>query len=128
MGAMATALGLDHIVLVVADVERTLDWYGRHAGLAPVRVDEWRAGEAPFPSLRVDEGTIIDLVPGLEAGARGHLDHLCLVVSRRDLDALAADPELDVGERGPRFGARGTGESIYVRDPDGLTVEFRAYG
>lgn len=126
MGAMATALGLDHIVLVVADVERTLDWYGRHAGLAPVRVDEWRAGEAPFPSLRVDEGTIIDLVPGLEAG-RGHLDHLCLVVSRSDLDALAADPELEVGERGPRFGARGTGESIYVRDPDGLTVEFRAY-
>lgn len=128
MGAMATALGLDHIVLVVADVERTLDWYGRHAGLSPVRVDEWRAGEAPFPSLRVDEGTIIDLVPGLEAGGRGHLDHLCLVVSRGDLDALAADPELEVGERGPRFGARGTGESIYVRDPDGLTVEFRAYG
>ncbi|HEX6422942.1 MAG TPA: VOC family protein [Acidimicrobiales bacterium] len=125
---MATALGLDHIVLVVADVERTLDWYGRHAGLAPVRVDEWRAGGAPFPSLRVDEGTIIDLVPGLEAGGRGHLDHLCLVVSRSDLDALAADPEIEVGERGPRFGARGTGESIYVRDPDGLTVEFRAYG
>lgn len=124
---MATALGLDHLVLVVADVERTLDWYGRHAGLAPVRVDEWRAGDAPFPSLRVDEGTIIDLVPGLEAGQRGHLDHLCFVVSRSGLEALAADPDLEVGERGPRFGARGTGESIYVRDPDGLTVEFRTY-
>jgi len=124
---MATPLGLDHLVLVVADVERTLDWYGRHAGLAPVRVDEWRAGDAPFPSLRVDEGTIIDLVPGLEAGQRGHLDHLCFVVSRSGLEALAADPDLEVGERGPRFGARGTGESIYVRDPDGLTVEFRTY-
>lgn len=124
---MANALGLDHLVLVVADVERTLDWYGRHAGLAPVRVDEWRAGGAPFPSLRVDEATIIDLVPGLEPGQRGHLDHLCFVVSRSDLDALAADPDLEVAERGPRFGARGTGESIYVRDPDGLTVEFRTY-
>jgi catechol 2,3-dioxygenase-like lactoylglutathione lyase family enzyme len=124
---MATPLGLDHLVLVVADVERTLDWYGRHAGLAPVRVDEWRAGGAPFPSLRVDEATIIDLVPGLEPGQRGHLDHLCFVVSRSDLDGLAADPDLEVAERGPRFGARGTGESIYVRDPDGLTVEFRTY-
>jgi catechol 2,3-dioxygenase-like lactoylglutathione lyase family enzyme len=30
-------------------------------------------------------------------------------------------------DRGPRFGARGEGESIYVRDPDGLLVEFRTY-
>ena len=43
------------------------------------------------------------------------------------LDALAAEPDLTVAERGPRFGARGTGESIYVHDPDGLTVEFRTY-
>ncbi|MFU8853743.1 hypothetical protein ACNAW0_22560 [Micromonospora sp. SL1-18] len=27
----------------------------------------------------------------------------------------------------PRFGARGTGTSIYVRDPDGNTVELRSY-
>ncbi|HEX6417197.1 MAG TPA: VOC family protein [Acidimicrobiales bacterium] len=125
---MARALALDHIVLVVGDVERSLAWYGRHAGLDGVRVDEWRAGDAPFPSLRVDEGTIIDLVPGLEPGHRGHLDHLCFVVGPADLDALAADPDLDVVDRGPRFGARGTGESIYLRDPDGLTVEFRTYG
>ncbi|GLY05351.1 hypothetical protein Acsp01_57300 [Actinoplanes sp. NBRC 101535] len=27
----------------------------------------------------------------------------------------------------PRFGARGTGTSIYVSDPDGNTVELRWY-
>lgn len=125
---MPTAFALDHLVLVVADPEITLAWYARVAGLAGVRVDEWRRGEAPFPSMRVSEGTIIDLVPGLEPGHRGHLDHLCFVVGPADLDALAADPDLDVVDRGPRFGARGTGESIYLRDPDGLTVEFRTYG
>ena len=125
---MPTTLALDHLVLVVADVERTLAWYGRHAGLAGVRVDEWRAGDAPFPSLRIDEATIIDLIPGLgDPGQRGHLDHLCLVVSRPDLDTLAADPALEVVDRGPRFGARGVAESIYVHDPDGLLVEFRTY-
>jgi catechol 2,3-dioxygenase-like lactoylglutathione lyase family enzyme len=125
---MATALGLDHLVLVVADVERTLDWYGRHAGLAGVRFDEWRAGEVPFPSLRVDEGTIIDVIPGADGSdGRGHLDHVCFVVGRADLDALAADPGLDVVDSGPRFGARGVGDSIYVRDPDDLLVEFRTY-
>jgi catechol 2,3-dioxygenase-like lactoylglutathione lyase family enzyme len=32
-----------------------------------------------------------------------------------------------VVDRGERSGARGLGQSIYVRDPDGLLVEFRCY-
>ena len=126
---MARALTLDHLVLVVGDVERTMAWYGRHAGLPGVRVDEWRRGEAPFPSLRVDESTIIDLIPtgGDHAAGRGHLDHICFVVAPDELGSLTADPELEIVDQGPRFGARGQGESIYVRDPDDLLVEFRCY-
>jgi catechol 2,3-dioxygenase-like lactoylglutathione lyase family enzyme len=125
---MATALALDHLVLVVGDVERTLDWYARHAGLAAERADEWRRGEAPFPSLRVDADTIIDVIPGYAADQqRGHLDHICFVVSPDDLAALAADEQLEIVDKGLRFGARGIGESIYVNDPDGLLVEFRTY-
>jgi catechol 2,3-dioxygenase-like lactoylglutathione lyase family enzyme len=124
---MATATALDHLVLVVSDVERALAWYGRHAGLAGVRVDEWRNHEAPFPSLRIDDSTIIDLVPGDTGADRGHLDHICFVVSPSELDALAREPQLEVVERGERFGARGLGQSIYVHDPDGLLVEFRCY-
>lgn len=125
---MPAALGLDHIVLVVADVERSLTWYGRFAGLAAEGVDAWRRGELPFPSLRIDEGTIIDLIPGLDDPApRGHLDHICLVVSAEHRAALAGDADLEVIDSGPRSGARGVAESIYVRDPDGLTVEFRTY-
>jgi catechol 2,3-dioxygenase-like lactoylglutathione lyase family enzyme len=125
---MPAALGLDHIVLVVGDVERSLDWYGRHAGLAAEGVEAWRRGELPFPSLRIDPGTIIDLIPGLDdSDQRGHLDHFCLVVGRDHLDQLAADPDLVVIDSGPRSGAQGIAESIYVHDPDGLTVEFRTY-
>ncbi len=126
---MAAALGLDHIVLVVGDVERALTWYGRHAGLAGDRVEEWRRGEVIFPSLRVDDHTLIDLIPGLDAAeARGHLDHICLVVTPEHLAALAADPDLEVIDEGRRYGARGDADSIYVRDSEGLTVEFRSYG
>jgi catechol 2,3-dioxygenase-like lactoylglutathione lyase family enzyme len=124
---MATAFALDHIVLLCGDVERSLAWYTKHAGLAPVNVDEWRQGQAVFPSLRVDEDTIIDFVPGEVGEGRGHLDHLCFVVSADDLAALAADPELEVVDRGERSGARGLGQSIYVHDSDGLLVEFRCY-
>jgi len=126
---MTKVLALDHLVLVVADVERTLDWYERYAGLEPIRVEEWRREEVFFPSLRVNADTIIDVLPGRAEGSdeRGHLDHVCFVVSAADRAALAADPALEVVDEGVRYGARGDGDSIYVRDPDGLLVEFRSY-
>ena len=35
--------------------------------------------------------------------------------------------ELAIEDEGERFGARGVAHSLYVRDPDGLTVEVRTY-
>jgi catechol 2,3-dioxygenase-like lactoylglutathione lyase family enzyme len=120
-------VAMDHIVLSCADVERTLAWYQEHLGLVGVRVEEWRRREVPFPSLRVEESTIIDLIPGPTES--GRLDHVCLVVDTIGLQALRDSGRFEVLE-GPvrRFGARGDGTSLYVRDPDGLTVELRHYG
>jgi catechol 2,3-dioxygenase-like lactoylglutathione lyase family enzyme len=123
---MGRATAFDHLVLVVGDVERSLAWYQHHLGLEPVRVEEWRAGQVPFPSLRVTADTLIDLIPG-QTGGPGHLDHICFVVSNADLAALRAMGQLAVEEEGERFGARGIADSIYVRDPDDLLVEIRAY-
>lgn len=117
---------LDHVVLICSDIERSLAWYLDTLGLEPERVDEWRRGEAPFPSVRIDAGTIIDLLAGDSAGER--LDHLCVVIEATDLDALSASGRFDVLEGpSPRYGARGMGRSLYVRDPDGTTVELRHY-
>jgi catechol 2,3-dioxygenase-like lactoylglutathione lyase family enzyme len=121
-----TVTELDHLVLRCTDIETTLRWYHDNLGLAPVRVDEWRAGTVLFPSLRVNAHTIIDLLPGDTAD--GRLDHICLVVEPTDLDALAAGGRFEVVDGpGLRYGARGDGTSLYVRDPDGLTVELRHY-
>ena len=117
---------LDHIVLRCADVERTLAWYTEVLGLAPVRLDEWRRGEAPFPSVRINDGTIIDLIGG--PAVDGRLDHFCVVIEPVDLAAVARSGRFEVLD-GPdtRYGARGNGTSLYVRDPDGATVELRHY-
>jgi catechol 2,3-dioxygenase-like lactoylglutathione lyase family enzyme len=115
---------LDHIVLDVADVERSLDWYCNRLGLAPARVDEWRRGEAPFPSVRVNDGCVIDLFAQSPSGE--NMNHLCLVVDRADLDDIVAEFEVLEGPA-PRWGARGQGTSVYVADPDGNTVELRSY-
>lgn len=123
---VVTVTGLDHLVLVCADVEVTLRWYLDVLGLDAVRVDEWRLGDAPFPSVRVEATTIIDLIQGTPTD--GRLDHVCLVVDRVDLEAVAASGVFDVVDGpGRRYGAQGDGTSLYVRDPDGLVVELRHY-
>ena len=126
-------VGLDHIVLRVDDVERSLAFYVGVLGLEPVRVDEWRAGEVLFPSVRIDDATIIDVLARGEGVAADesarNVDHFCLVLEPIDLDALAASGSFDViGGPTELFGARGQGHGLYVRDPDGNVVELRHYG
>ncbi len=124
--------GLDHVVLRVSDVERSLAFYQGVLGLAGERVEEWRRGEAFFPSVRVSDDVIIDLLasptrqPEL-AGAE-NVDHICLVVEPLDWNAVVAEGTFEVVD-GPatRFGAHGDGQSLYVRDPDGNVVELRYY-
>ena len=120
-------VGHDHIVLRVADAERSLEFYAGALGLAPERLEEWRAGEAPFVSVRVDAGTVIDLQEGDRTGV--NLDHFALVVEGVDLEEVAASGEFEV-VRGVRrlWGAQGVGHGVYVADPDGNVVELRTYG
>ncbi len=114
--------GLDHIVLVTPDAERLIAWYGDVLGLAAERLEPWRRGEVPFASLRVDAGTIIDVLSGERTGT--NVEHVALVVDA-DLDAVAV--EHGVAPPKDLYGARGQGRGIYLRDPDGNGVELRTY-
>ena len=116
----------DHLVLNVGDVERALEFYVGTLGLEPVRVEEWRAGKVPFPSVRVTPETIIDLFS--RDRGESNVDHICLTVDPVDWEEIVGAGTFVVLE-GPvdRFGARGTATSLYVRDPDGNTVELRWY-
>jgi catechol 2,3-dioxygenase-like lactoylglutathione lyase family enzyme len=117
---------LDHVVLNVADVERSLRFYVDELGLEPIHVEEWRRGERFFPSVRVSADSIIDLLAAPRTGENA--DHVCLVVEPMDFDALVASGRFEIVD-GPatRFGARGDGTSVYFRDPDGNLVELRYY-
>ena len=128
---MLQVQALDHIVLAVTDVARSLDWYCHRLGLAPVRADEWRAGDVPFPSVRISTDTIIDLIArNAETDPSApNLDHFCLVVSAEDLKAVRQSDDFEI-VRDPDFalfGARGLADGLYIRDPDGNEIELRAY-
>ena len=120
-------IDLDHLVLRTTEVERALTFYTEVLGLAPVRVDEWRAGKVGFPSVRVSATTIIDLFEVESRDGDGALDHFCLVV-----DPVDWSEEIARGlpvTRGPvkNYGARGLGQSVYLHDPDGNRIELRYY-
>jgi catechol 2,3-dioxygenase-like lactoylglutathione lyase family enzyme len=130
---MARIVALDHIVLNVADVERSLAFYERALGMGAERVEQWRRGELRFPSVRVNESTIIDLVqaPAEPAERRLNLAHFCLVTDDADLAGVArelssAGVAIEVGPA-TRSGARGNALSIYFRDPDDNLIELRTY-
>ena len=129
---------LDHIVLNVGDIESSLKFYTEVLGLKGERVDEFRAGKVGFPSVRINEATIIDLFPRKDGAVKlasekvnGNLNHFCLVVGAEDFSGIVeylAENQVTVRE-GPlsRWGAQGRATSVYFLDPDGNEVEIRCY-
>lgn len=116
--------GLDHVVVCCSNVERSLAFYCDTLGLEADRLDEWRRGEVPFPSVRISPTTVIDLFEKAPDGV--NMDHLCLVVQQVDLDAVAAAFPGSTRADG-LYGAQGYASSVYISDPDGNTIELRCY-
>jgi catechol 2,3-dioxygenase-like lactoylglutathione lyase family enzyme len=135
---------LDHVVLWTDDPLRAVAFYTDVVGFAPVRVDEFKAGSAPFPSVRVSERTILDLMArvaapvvdamaGADASAGHPVNHVCFSMPEREFESLrgrldaagvAASAMMEQS-----FGAQGLApRAFYFRDPDGNVLEARYYG
>jgi catechol 2,3-dioxygenase-like lactoylglutathione lyase family enzyme len=125
--------GFDHIVLRVRDKAAMLRFY---EGVLGLKVDRDRP-ELGLTHIRCGP-QMIDLVtlegPLGKLGGEGpgregrNLDHFCLQVRPFDEAAIRAHLAAHgvvVSEEGPRYGADGTGFSLYVRDPEGNTVELK---
>lgn len=132
---MVRVEALDHLVLRVRDLERSLAFYRDLLGLPIEFLAEFRAGTRPFVSARVSPTSLIDLVPDTtydpaSAANAGGLVHFCLHVHAPDLGAeirrlRGRGVEVFEDEPMPRMGAQGMGPSIYLRDPDGYVVELK---
>ena len=125
---------MDHIVLNVSDAERSLSFYIDVLGLKGERLEEFRKGEVGFPSVRINEHTLIDLNPReapANEGAGRNLNHYCLAGDNVNFESLVTE----LRSRGvtitqepvSRWGARGRATSIYLLDPDGNEIEIRSY-
>ncbi len=127
-------VGIDHVVLRVRDVDRSIAFYCGGLGCH----EERRLDDLGLIQLRAGR-SLIDLVDldkplgqrgGAPAAKEGrNVDHFALQV--RDFDEAALRDQLtrhgiDPGEVMQLYGAEGTGPAVYLRDPDGNTVELKA--
>jgi catechol 2,3-dioxygenase-like lactoylglutathione lyase family enzyme len=126
-------LGLDHLVLRVRDARRMTRFYCEVLGCQVERVREelglthLRAGEAMIDLVAVDGE--LGRKGGAPAGTEGrNVDHFCLRVEPFDAAVLVshlASHGVTASEIKPRFGAEGTGPSLYLTDPEGNVVELK---
>jgi catechol 2,3-dioxygenase-like lactoylglutathione lyase family enzyme len=127
---------LDHLVINVANVQRTAEWYGKVLGME-VKVFDPGQGKTPRTSLIFGRQKInvrpidADKVDWFTADheAAGS-DDLCFLTTAPPAEVVAHLRACGVAiEEGPvaKQGARGTLQSVYCRDPDGSLIEISSY-
>ncbi|MGH7094564.1 MAG: VOC family protein [Stellaceae bacterium] len=120
---------LDHFVLTVADIAKTCEFYTKVLGMEIVRFGEGRTA-LKFGQQKINLHPA-DNIPGLvaERPTPGSGD-LCFITETAIGEVVAHLDQCGVPiitGPGPRAGALGTIQSVYIRDPDRNLVEISNY-
>jgi catechol 2,3-dioxygenase-like lactoylglutathione lyase family enzyme len=127
-----TDLGLSHVALAVADLDRSIDFYGRYADMTVVHRREGHDGvhvawlsdlTRPFVIVLLERGEVVDQGRlggwahlGIGCASREEVDHRLVTASAEGLEVLGPCDD------GPPVGYWGL-----IVDPDGHNLEL-AYG
>jgi len=120
---------IDHLNITVADIDRSIEFYDRVLGTRSERMGEGRAALL-FGQQKIH----LDLA-GSPMGAGGMSGekrmpaHICFI-TETPIAEVAAHLEscgVPIRMQGPRAGAIGTIQSVYIDDPDQNSVEIATY-
>jgi glyoxylase I family protein len=115
---------IDHVVLRVRDLAAMVLFYEQALGFKVERT----LGALKLVQMRAG-ASLLDLVAhDRPAGGTGNMDHLCFRIEPFDRDAISsrlAPLGVKLGETVQRYGAEGTGPSIYFDDPEGNEIELK---
>ena len=125
--------GLDHVVLRVRDADAVMHFYCTVLGCLLVKHQEalglyhLSAGTSQIDLVTLDGQLGRAGGAGPQSEGR-NVDHLAIKISPFDEAAIRAhlaSHGISAGAVETRFGAEGTGPSIYIADPEGNGVELK---
>lgn len=132
---MIEIAAIDHIVLRTSKIKAMLDFY---CNVLSCTIERETTTETGLTQLRAGSA-LIDLVTiesdlgkmggGAPTKTENNLDHFCLQlkpISEIEIEKHLSELGIDVGSFHDRYGAQGIGKSIYIKDPEGNTVELRS--
>jgi len=132
---MIEIAAIDHIVLRTSKIKAMLDFY---CHVLRCTVERETSTETGLIQLRAGSA-LIDLVTvesdlgrmggGAPTATENSLDHFCLQlkpISEIEIEKHLSEHGIDGGSFHDRYGAQGIGKSIYIKDPEGNTVELRS--
>ena len=114
---------IDHVVLRCRDLPAMVDFYEKALGfhverkLDRISLVQMRAG-----------ASMLDLVQGERPQSGGNMDHLCFRIEpfeRSQIESRLSPLGIALGETVERYGAEGTGLSVYFNDPEGNQIELK---
>ncbi|HEY0880165.1 MAG TPA: VOC family protein, partial [Archangium sp.] len=115
---------IDHVVLRVRDLAGMVRFYEQALGFR----EERRIDTLQLVQMRAG-ASMLDLVLSETQQARiPNMDHLCFRIEPFERDAIVmqlAPFGISVGETVERYGAEGTGPSVYFHDPEGNQIELK---
>ena len=118
---------IDHLNLTVADIDRSVEFYKRVLGMKIESMGEGRAA-LHFGQQKIH----LDLAGGAMAtsGDKRLPAHICFITEAPVGEVMAHLERCGVPVRmgpGPRAGAIGTIQSVYIDDPDRHSIEISSY-
>ena len=116
---------IDHLNITVADIDRSIAWYERVLGLRSERMGEGRAALL-FGNQKIH----LDLAGATAmSGEKRQPAHICFITETpaAEIAAQVEGSGVPIRMQGPRAGAVGTIQSVYIDDPDGHSIEIATY-
>lgn len=124
---------IDHVVIRVERLEEMINFYTEVLGCSHER----GPGAFGLAQLRAGDSLIDLLDAGSEFGSKSgrkpeheapNMDHVCLRISPWEDEAILSHLKKHNVAHGPieqRYGADGKGPSLYLRDPEGNSIELK---
>ncbi|MBC2669522.1 VOC family protein [Novosphingobium piscinae] len=125
--------GLDHVVLRAQDAPGLVAFYINCIGCKLV----WERPDLGLWHLGIGNA-MLDIVSfagplgqsgvSAPAGLGRNVDHICVTIDKFDFDKISkhfACFGIEIDYPKSRYGAKGYGDSIYIRDPEGNGVELK---